>query len=383
MIVWARDVETPAFVLDERAVRRALARVEDIRQETGARVLYALKPLAQREVLGWMRGHTDGFAASSLFEVRLAREVLGDEGIVAMTTPGFREAEIERLAELCDHVALNSLSQWGRFRSRMRGRTSIGLRVNPGLSFVEDARYDPCRPQSKLGIPIAALARVVDEAPERLVGVEGLHFHSNCHSESFEPLLQTVRLLVEQLDPLLPSLRWINLGGGYDFARTEEFGPLYEGVRLLRERSAAAVVLEPGAALVREAGCLVATVTDLFEADGATIAVLDTTVNHAPEVFEYQFEPEVVGHATRHPCACVLAGASCLAGDLFGEYRFAEPLEIGSRMVFPNMGAYAFVKAHMFNGINLPNVYTISASGGIHLRRRFEYQDYLARLGDG
>jgi carboxynorspermidine decarboxylase len=250
-MTWAREVETPAWVLEDDAVRGALAAVERVRRRTGARVLYAMKPLARREVLGWMRGGVDGFAARSLFEATLAREVLGNHGIVSMTTPGFREGEVERVGELCDHVALNSLSQWGRFRSRLRGRTSVGLRVNPGLSFVEDARYDPCRPHSKLGVPIATLAQVVDEAPEMLVGVEGLHFHSNCHAESFVPLLETVRLLVERLGSLLPSLRWINLGGGYDLTLAGALGPLREAVGMLRERSGAAVLLEPGAALVR------------------------------------------------------------------------------------------------------------------------------------
>jgi carboxynorspermidine decarboxylase len=376
-LAWTREVETPAFVLDLRVLGRALAMVDRVRGETGAGVLYALKPLAYRDALETMRGHVDGFAVSSLFEAVVAREVLGARGLISITTPGFREEEIERLGELCDHVALNSLSQWERFGARLRGRNSVGLRVNPGLSFVEDPRYDPCRRHSKLGVPLGALAEVVARAPERLAGVEGIHFHANCNSLSFEPLLRTVHLMAEKLDPLFRSVRWINLGGGYHFATPELFGPLYEAIGFLRDRYEAAVLLEPGATLVREAGYLVASVIDMFGSDGATVAVLDTTVNHAPEVFEYQFEPDAVGHAPGHPFAYVLAGASCLSGDLFGEYRFAQPVEVGSRVVFRNMGAYTLVKAHMFNGINLPSLYTITESGSVRLRRRFSYQDYL------
>jgi carboxynorspermidine decarboxylase len=374
-------VETPSFVVDERVVRKALAAVDPVRRETGARILYALKPLAHRDVLEWMREHLDGVAASSLFEAKLAREVLGSRKIVSVTTPCFRDDELEPLAELCDHVVLNSLSQWERFRSRLRGRASIGLRVNPGLSFVEDARYDPCRRHSKLGAPLATLVKVLADAPEELAGLAGLHFHTNCDSILFEPLLRIVHLLAKRLDPLLQSLRWINLGGGYHFSTPAEFGPLYEAIDFLRERYPVTVYLEPGATLVREAGYLVASVTDLFEADGAMIAVLDTSVNHAPEVFEYQFRPEVIGDDPDHPLAYLLAGATCLAGDLFGEYRFLEPLRIGSRVIFPQMGAYTLVKAHTFNGINLPSLYTITASGALHLRRRFDYDDYLQRMG--
>jgi carboxynorspermidine decarboxylase len=378
---WAEAVETPAFVIDERPVRAALATVERIRREIGARVLYALKPLAHRDVLGWMRDHVDGFAASSLYEARFARAVLGPGKTVSITTPCFREDEIDSIAALCDHLVLNSLSQWQRFRSRLAGRTSVGLRVNPGLSFIADERYDPCRSHSKLGVPVAALAEAYSAGLAAWGDLEGIHFHTNCESESFTPLLETVRLLSRELDPLLHSMRWINLGGGYLLNDPATFGPMYEAVRFLRDRYSAAVLLEPGAALVRDAGYLVGSVVDLIPSGVITIAVLDTTVNHAPEVYEYQLQPEAVGHDLAHPHRYLLAGASCLAGDLFGEYRSTRPLRIGSRVVFVKMGAYTLVKAHLFNGINLPTLYTITNRGELLPGRRFTFADYLQRLG--
>jgi carboxynorspermidine decarboxylase len=378
---WAQAVETPAFVIDERPVRAALATVDRIRRETGARVLYALKPLAHRDLLSWMRDHVDGFAASSLYEARLAREVLGPGKTVSITTPCFRDNEIEAIAGLCDHVVLNSLSQWRWFRSRFVGHSSVGLRVNPGMSFIADERYNPCRPHSKLGAPLAAMTEALTAEPEAWSSLEGIHFHTNCESESFEPLLETVRLLSQKLVPLLRSVRWINLGGGYLLNDPATFGPLYETIHFLRHRYPAAVFLEPGAALVREAGYLVGSVVDLIPSEAMTIAVLDTTVNHAPEVYEYQLQPEAEGHHLSHPHRYLLAGASCLAGDLFGEYRSARPLRIGSRVVFSKMGAYTLVKAHMFNGINLPSLYTITIRGELLRGRRFTFEDYLERLG--
>src|SRR5262249_13245410 len=141
------------------------------------------------------------------------------------------------------------------------------------------------------------------------------------------------------------------------------------------------VFVEPGATLVREAGSLVASVVDLFENDGHVIAVLDTTVNHMPEVFEYQFEPDVESHADDGAHHYVLAGSSCLAGDIFGSYAFHQPLEIGSRIVIENMGAYTMVKAHMFNGINLPRVYALSPEGRLMLKKTYSYADFAARFG--
>jgi carboxynorspermidine decarboxylase len=152
-------------------------------------------------------------------------------------------------------------------------------------------------------------------------------------------------------------------------------------VERLRARYGLAVYFEPGAALVRQAGSLVTEVIDLFRSDGETIAVLDTTVNHVPEVFEYQFEPDLEEHTRNGRYSAFLVGSSCLAGDVLGRYAFDQPLKIGSRLVLRNLGAYSLVKSHMFNGINLPNIYAIDSGGALSLRRSFDYGDYLTHSG--
>jgi carboxynorspermidine decarboxylase len=379
----AAAVETPAFVLDERIILKHLETAARLRSLCGCKVLYALKPLVCPFALELMKPWLDGFAASSLFEARLARSVAGEEGGVHITTPGFRAAEMPELDALCDFVAFNSLPQMRRLGTRLGSVARCGLRINPGLSLVDDNRYNPCRPHSKLGVPIETFRRELRRRPAFVERIGGLHFHSNCDAPSFDPLLATVRHVADRLRDALPHMRWMNLGGGYlldDAMRTE---PLIEAVELLRSRSRPAleVFIEPGAAFVRDAGFLVAEVIDLFRSGGRSIAVLDTTVNHAPEIFEYQFEPDVAGHDDDGEYEYVLAGSSCLAGDLLGEYAFDAPLRVGSRVVLTNLGAYALVKAHMFNGINLPSIYSVTADGTLVRRRRFTYDDFLSRTG--
>jgi carboxynorspermidine decarboxylase len=288
---------------------------------------------------------------------------------------------METLGDLCDYVALNSLSQWERYRKTLSGKTSVGLRVNPQLSFADDERYDPCREASKLGMPINLLTDVLAKNPSRLDGLKGIHFHTNCDSSTFQPLLETVRLVTQELDSLLKRMEWVNIGGGYLFESESELPYLYEAIALLKSRYNVEVFMEPGAALVRNAGLLVASVIDLFESDDTQIAMLDTSVNHLPEVYEYQYEPDILGDSEEGEYEYLLSGATCLAGDVFGEYGFDEPLEIGSRIVIPKMGAYTLVKAHMFNGVNLPTIYFLTESGELKLRQRFTYQDFLSRLG--
>jgi carboxynorspermidine decarboxylase len=377
----ADSVETPAYVIDERRVVRGVRAAARLCADCGCKLLYALKPLTCEFVLELMTGWVDGFATSSLFEARLARGVIGSGGTVHVTTPGYRPAELRELGRLCDHVTFNSMSQLRRFGSELDGPDQVGLRVNPQLSVVGDERYDPCRPHSKLGVPLEQLLRRWRRRPEQFERVRGLLFHSNCDSTSFEPLHRTVLHLDERLGELLARASWINLGGGYLFDSPARTDLLASSARLLRDRYGLEVYIEPGAALVRQAGYLVTTVIDLFKAEGQSIAVLDTTVNHVPEVFEYQFEPDVLSHDGDGDHEYLLAGSSCLAGDLMGHYAFRRPLKLGSRVVLTNLGAYAIVKAHMFNGINLPMIYSVTPAGELVLRRRFTYEDFVSRFG--
>jgi carboxynorspermidine decarboxylase len=347
----------------------------------GFHLLYALKPLPDYLALARLAPWVDGFSASSTFEARLARSVLGDRGSIHVTSPGICQRDIGELAELCDHVALNSLSQLRRLGPSLTRPGQLGLRVNPQLSLVDDERYDPCRAHSKLGVPLDALAARLAREPDRFEGVRGLLIHSNCDSHDFGALDRTVRRLEGALNGWLDRLEWINLGGGYLFEPGADLSPLREAVSRLRNGRGLTVSLEPGAALVRQAGMLIAEVIDIFRSGGKRVAVLDTTVNHFPEAFEYQFEPDVLGHDDEAEYEYLLAGCSCLAGDVLGEYGFERPLRIGSRVVLPDLGAYSFVKSHMFNGINLPTVYTVDEGGALALRRRFGYQDFLSRFG--
>lgn len=372
-------IRTPAFVYDEGSVLGAVNRLKSIAENLGCKLLFSLKALSLVDALRLMVPSVDGFAASSLFEASLAREVLRNNGTVHLTSPALRDDELDVLAGLCDYVSFNSLPQWERCQPVVGRGASCGLRVNPQLSFVEDDRYNPCRKHSKLGVPLDALRPLLASGDGKLRGLRGLHFHSNCESDSLEPLLETVRHLDASVGNFFNDLEWVNLGGGYEYGDGSSHGALHEAVDLLRRKYGVEVFIEPGEAVVGRSACIVSSVVDLFDSEGKEVAVLDTTVNHVPQVYEYQYRPEVAGATRPGGYRYILAGATCLAGDLFGEYGFDAPLAVGSRVIFERTGAYALARAHMFNGINLPDVYALTAGGEVTLKKRFTYQDYISR----
>ena len=374
-------ITTPAFVYDEGVLHRLLDQAQTIRRDGRCRVLFAIKSFSFADALRLMAPRLDGFAVSSLYEARLARSVVSPGGSIHITTPGLRDHEVGDIGALCDFVSFNSLNQWDMYRDRMKGGSSCGIRVNPQISFVEDERYDPCRPGSKLGVPLDDLVAEFDRDPARFAGLRGILFHTNCDSSDYGQLLATVEHIHSRAAELLAGVEWVNLGGGYLFDDGQSIGQLDAAVDFLKSRYNLQVFFEPGAALVRSAGYIVSTVLDVFQSGGSAVVVLDTSVNHMPEVFEYDFEPDVVGHDDNAAHEYLLAGCTCLAGDLFGVYRFDRKLSIGDKVVFNNAGAYTLTKAHIFNGIALPSVYALTVQGELAPKSHFTFDQFAARWG--
>ena len=379
-IVHTAALDTPAYVYDRAAIMAVLQRLHKLKRETGCKILYSIKSASLVGLLELIKPHVDGFSCSSLFELRLARELLGAKQTTHITTPGYREPEWDALIGLSDAVSLNSIRQWRRYAGRIAAGSSCGIRINPELSFVADERYDPCRPDSKLGMSLAQIATANAEQALDWSLIQGVHIHNNCESTEFEPLQQSAEKVMRGLARYPLDLRWINLGGGYLFHNAPDLNPLTELINTLKREYKMEVYLEPGKAITGHAGCLVASVIDSIETKNKTILVLDTSINHLPEVFEYQYEPQVRGAAPDGAYQYCLAGASCLSGDLFGDYAFSAPLKPGRRVVFENTGAYMQVKANLFNGINLPAAYLLEEDHRLKLLTQSDYASYRGRL---
>ena len=361
---------SPAFVLDEAQVINTLKRLNMLRNHCNFKVLYSIKSLPLSSVLEMASLLVDGFSVSSLFEARLANEILAGEGSIHLTTPGLRADEWDETARLITHISFNSVSQHQRFATAVQSPVSIGLRVNPKLSFNYDERFDPCRQNSKLGVDIDDLwqSSCLDQ-------IKGLHIHNVFSETDFAPLIKTVGKLNSYFGKDLARLDWLNLGGGYLFNQIKDHRPFIDLVNKLINDFNLDIYIEPGKAVVSNAGHLAATVIDSFISGGKTIAILDTSVNHNPEVFEYQRQPELHEHDPKGRYYAVLAGCTCLAGDVFGEYRFNNPLAIGDKVVFKNVGAYSLIKANRFNGYNFPDIY-VYQNQQLKKIKQYNYQDY-------
>ncbi len=371
--------KTPTLVWDIARLKERIQALRSFADETDCRLLYSLKACSVGAVLNEIKDYVAGFSCSSLFESMLANQIAGNRATVHLTTPALIPSEIEDYAKYADFMSLNSLEQYTRFHSALEKRTNCGLRLNPELSQIKDPRYDPCRPNSKLGVPLSRIVCELNETPGRFKSVTGLHIHTACGTKSFNMLEHQVGKLTECLPNLFKQIEWFNLGGGYNFDLIRKRGPFVQTIANIRKYNPVDIYIEPGTAMVRDCAVLVSTVVDLFTSGEQTIAVLDTTLNHMPEVMVYGFKPPVQEAQRDGAYSYTLAGATCLAGDLFGTYQFASPLQIGSRITFRKVGAYTHGQSHWFNGINLPSIHILKESGQLIEERRFSFDDFKQR----
>ncbi len=360
---------SPAFILDVPTINNALAILSDLRSQCGCKILFSVKALPLSSILEMTQSLLDGFSVSSLFEAQLANEILPGQGSTHLTTPGLRQDEWQSVTGLTSHISFNSLTQYQRFYDQAPKQVSLGIRLNPKLSFLNDDRFNPCRQHSKLGVDIDEYCQL-----PYLDRIDGLHFHTVFSAMNFEPLIQTIAKLRHHLKDELAQLQWLNLGGGYLFNKMD-CQPFIEQVKQLKTDFGLEVYIEPGKAIVGEAGYLIASVLDVFTSDGKTVAILDTSINHHPEVFEYQRQPDCHEHDVSGSYITILAGCTCLAGDIFGEYRFSEPINIGDKITFKHVGAYSLIKANRFNGYNLPDIY-LHDSGQLTKIKQYHYEAY-------
>lgn len=383
----AAGISTPAFIYDKTILEQNAHILSDISAKTGIKFTYSIKASAVEDILKTIISELSGFSVSSLAEARHCKAVLQDKDkkSIHVTSPLFIKDDIFQLAELCDYMAFNSISQIRSFSQAVNGKISWGVRINPGVSFVSDERYDPCRRNSKLGVPIEDFFKAWSEEPSLLKSLEGLHFHTNYASSDYEQLHETIEKFTTVLDNTVSHLKWLNLGGGYYYNSSKETLSWLKKIKDMasRQNGDLEIFMEPGEFLVGEAGYLASRIRDIFESGGKRIAILDTSINHLPECFEYQFEPDVLGSVDDGDFEYIIAGASCLAGDLFGEYCFEQELSIGDLIIFEDVGAYSLVKANNFTGIPLPAIYMLEKDEEIslHTESSFAFFDQLWRKG--
>lgn len=369
-------MRTPCFLIDEQKLTENGEILRGIAERTGCKILLAQKAYSVYQTYPLLARYLAGTAASGVYEARLGREHFPGE--VHAFSPAFRDEDVRELAELCDHIVFNTPAQVKKYAPLCReAGVSVGLRVNPECSTQEGhAIYDPCAPGSRLG----TTAENFDESILPLL--DGLHFHTLCEQNA-DALERTAAAFREKFGQYAKGMRWLNLGGGHHITRADyDRELLCRIVTGLHADYGAQIYLEPGEAVVLDAGTLHTKVLDIVH-NGIDIAILDASAAcHMPDVLEMPYRPPLAGSGQPGEKAHTyrLAGPTCLAGDVIGDYSFDKPLSAGDELVFGDMALYTMVKTNTFNGMPLPDICISRTNGSTETLRSFGYKDFKDRL---
>ncbi|OGG57979.1 carboxynorspermidine decarboxylase [Candidatus Kaiserbacteria bacterium RIFCSPHIGHO2_01_FULL_55_17] len=384
-----KRIKTPAFVIEERLLRHNLAILKRVREKTGATVLHALKAWATWPLFPIVKKYLSGTEVSSLNEARLGREEFGPE--VHMYAPAYKPEEFDAVMKTCSHIIFNSFGQWRQFKNkiqRSKKKISVGLRINPEITM--DEKHDvwnPCAPDSRLGIRISEFEQELQRDPNALDGVEGLHFHI-----FFERDLKNLKRALPKIEKCfgqyLQDMKWVNFGGGQRITDEKyDVGGLIKLISSFQKKYSVQVHLEPGAAIVWHAGTLVASVLDILERKDVPYRVAILDISFEAHLADFILSPELeliirgAGKKGQYKHAYKFGGGTCLAGDKIDRiYTFKKSLKVGDKVAFEDAIQYTLVKTTMFNGVQHPSI-VLWKNRKPKVLRKFTYADFKSRMG--
>lgn len=380
---------SPCFVVDEMALERNLAILNDVQNRSGAKVLHALKAFSMWSLAPLTNKYLSGTCSSGLHEARLAEEFYAGE--IHVYSAAFSEADLKELLTFANHIVFNSPTQLLRFETlcrealKAREDLSFGLRVNPQHSEGEVALYDPCSVGSRLGTTCAQLEMYLDKAEfvRAFQLVSGLHFHTLCE-HGFLPLKRTLAVVEEKFSSLFGALSWINFGGGHLITVPDyDVEGLIECLQQFQAKYPLQVYLEPGEAVAIGTGILSCEVLDVILNELPQL-ILDTSATcHMPDTIEMPYRPDISGAGLANEKAHTyrLGGLTCLAGDVINDYSFDREVQVGERLIFEDMAHYTMVKTSTFNGTKLPSIAIWSSETGVlNVVKNFSYIDFRNRV---
>ncbi len=363
-------IQTPYYLIDKAKLLRNMEIIDRLRAGSGAKALLALKCFATWSAFDMMRDHMDGTTSSSLYELRLGREKFGKE--THAYSVAWADHEIEEAVGYADKIIFNSIGQLERFGNRA-SHIERGLRLNPRFSTSGFDLADPARPFSRLGEWDATkILEVIDR-------VSGFMIHYNCENADFDLFDHQLGRIEAEFGDLLEKVKWVSLGGGIHF--TGEGYPvdaLAARLKAFAEKFGVQVYLEPGEAAITKSTTLEVTVLDLLN-NGKDLAIVDSSIEaHMLDLLIYRESAKIAPDEGDHEY--MVCGKSCLAGDIFGEFRFPERLSVGDRISVQDAAGYTMVKKNWFNGVNMPSIAIKELDGSVRLVREFGYEDYASSL---
>jgi diaminopimelate decarboxylase len=376
---------TPAYVYSRATIERHWRAFDAALSGVDHLVCYAVKANANLAVLNLMARLGSGFDIVSGGELERVVAAGGDPSRVVFSGVGKRTEEILRALQLgiyCFNVeSASELERINAVAQMLGVKAPISLRVNPDVDAKTHPYISTGLKENKFGVAIkeapAVYARAAEMPHLRIIGVD---CHIGSQLTEVKPFVDALERVLDLVDHLYQqgiSLSHIDLGGGLGITYDQESPPLpgdYAAplLDLLAGRDLK-VLIEPGRAIVGNAGVLLTRVEYLKHNEDKNFAIIDAAMNDLMRPALYQSWMKIIPVEPRQDVAprhYDVVGPVCETGDFLGKGRELA-LREGDLLAVRSAGAYGFSMSSNYN--SRPRAVELMVDGGtVHVVRARE-----------
>ena len=359
----AAAVGTPCYIYSRATIERHWHAFDRAFGDHPHLICYAVKANSNLAVLNVLARLGSGFDIVSVGELERVLAAGGDPRKIVFSGVGKRRDELERALAVGIHcfnveseTELTLLEQVAAARSR---RAPVSLRINPDVDANTHPYISTGLKQNKFGIDVErALAVYLRAAVSPHLEVVGVDCHIGSQLIRIAPFvdaLERVLALVTRLEGQGIRIRHLDLGGGLGIRYRDEEPPLpADHAAALMEHLRGTpyeILIEPGRAIVGNAGILVTQVELLKRGEDKNFAVVDAAMNDLlrPALYSaWQAIIPVTPRAGGEPRRYDVVGPICETGDFLGRDRELR-IEPGDLLAVRSAGAYGFSMSSNYN----------------------------------
>ncbi len=359
----AQQYGTPAYVYSRATIERHWQAFDAAMAGVDHLVCYAVKANSNLAVLNLMARLGSGFDIVSVGELERVIAAGGEPGKVVFSGVGKRSSEIRRALELgiyCFNVESEAeLERIDEIAREMGVRAPVSLRVNPDVDAKTHPYISTGLKEKKFGIAWEQAESVFSEAAG-LPGIDvvGVAVHIGSQLTRIAPFVDALERVLKLVDDLYEkgiALSHIDLGGGLGINYKDEEPPLPgDYVAPLLDRLAGRdlkVLIEPGRAIVGNAGVLLTRVEYLKHHEEKNFAIVDAAMNDLIRPTLYQAWMAIIPVLPREDLAAQsydVVGPICETGDYLGKERELA-IQEGDLLAVRSAGAYGFTMSSNYN----------------------------------
>ena len=380
----ARRYGTPCYVYSRATLERHWHAFDTAFAGRAHLVCYAVKANSNLAILNVLASLGSGFDIVSIGELERVLVAGGDPGKIVFSGVGKREDELQRALEVgirCFNVEVpGELDRLNRIAGELGKKAPVSLRVNPDVDAQTHPYISTGLKENKFGIEMdKAFDEYIRASEMRNIEVVGIDCHIGSQLTSLDPFvdaLDRVLVLVDKLKKAGVTIRHLDIGGGLGIRYNNESPPNPSDYsKVLSDRLLGLdyeLLMEPGRAIVGNAGILVTRVEYLKSNTVKNFAIVDAAMNDLIRPALYQAWQAIlpVNQSDAVPTRTYdVVGPVCETGDFLGKERLLS-ISAGDLLAVRSSGAYGFCMSSNYNSRPRPPEIMVDGDRMTLVRRR-------------